>query len=393
MSDVSNRRDWLKTVGTSLSVSALGSMLPQQLSAFQEKQDSLGKSLNFLTKDPRNGEPQLQKLIAKETTPVELFYVRSHAANPKLDASSFKFTVEGLVRKPLTLTLDDLKRIKQLEQMATLTCAGNRRAEFNTEAKVGGVQWGSGAIGNAKWNGASLAEILKLAQPLENAKHIWFEGHDQIEKKKGTVIPFGASIPIERAMKTKGNATVLLATQMNGKPLTPDHGFPLRTVVPGYIGARSVKWLGKIIVGDRPSTNHYVAKAYKIVKKTEAIDWAEAGPIYRYPINGAICSVRPSADSKKIQIVSGYALASGRAGCKITKVEISSDEGRNWTKAKISQPSSDFCWALWVAEIAVKPETKTLIMRAFDSSGNFMPKRVPWNAKGYLQNSWFRKTL
>ena len=113
--------------------------------------------------------------------------------------------------------------------------------------------------------------------------------------KSGKIIPFGASIPIEKAMSDEASVGALLAYEMNGKSLTADHGFPLRTVVPGYIGARSVKWIGKIVVSDKTSPNHYLANAYKIVRNTDAIDWTEAGPIYRFPINGAVASHNENA--------------------------------------------------------------------------------------------------
>jgi sulfite oxidase len=178
---------------------------------------------------------------------------------------------------------------------------------------------------------------------------------------------------------------------MNEAPLTPDHGFPLRTLVPGYIGARSVKWLGKIVVSDRPSPNHYVATAYKLVKNSDPIEWAESGPIYRFPINAAICT--PQANSKlatgEIDLT-GYVLPTGRAGSTVDKVLVSADQGKTWSKADLVGQESEFCWRLWNAKVKVTSNTKRLMVRALDTSGGFMPYRVPWNSKGYLQNSWYK---
>ncbi len=352
-------------------------------------QGAMRKDLIFRTKEPRNGEPELGKLVESWLTPTSLFYVRSHAPNPVIDPSKFKLNVTGMVRRPKTLSLDDLKRFATKTTTATLTCAGNRRSEFNKEGKVGGVQWEAGAIGNATWAGISLADVLKFAEVAEGAKHVWFEGLDQIPK--GDTIPFGGSIPIQKSMVGQGAAAPLLAHDMNGSPLTPDHGFPLRTIVPGYIGARSVKWLGKIVVSDRPSPNHYVARAYKLVKKTDPLDWMESGPIYRYPVNAAICS--PAVNSKvaagKVE-VRGYVLPSGRPGCKPRYVLVSGDSGKSWEKAELTGRDAEFCWQLWKTQINVTDSTSQLIVRAADSSGDFMPVRVPWNAKGYLQNSWFK---
>ncbi len=353
-------------------------------------QDANRKDVIFRTTDPRNAEPELGKLIQSWQTPTSLFYVRSHAPNPVIEPANFKLTVTGMVRRPLTLSLAKLNRFDAKSTTATLTCAGNRRSEFNKEAKVGGVQWEAGAIGNATWAGVALADLLKQAEIPESAKHVWFEGLDEIPKGDG-IIPFGGSIPIQKAMIADGPAAPLLAHAMNGAPLTPDHGFPLRTVVPGYIGARSVKWLGKIVVSDRPSPNHYVATAYKLVKKTEPLDWMEASPIYRYPINAAICSPAINSRVKPGMLeVAGYVLPTGRLGSRPTSVLVSGDNGKSWVKAELTGQDAEFCWQLWKAQVKVSNKTTRLVVKAADSSGGFMPGRVPWNAKGYLQNSWFK---
>lgn len=380
-----SRRDLLAATGGLL---LSGSVAPQAFAQALEPKD-----LIFRTTDPRNGEPELEKLVRSWITPTSLFYVRSHAPPPKLTATDFRLTVEGLVRRPLTLSLSDLESFTQRSTTATLTCAGNRRAEFNAEGKVGGVQWQAGAIGNATWAGVPLAEVLKKAEVTAEAKHVWFEGLDEIKKGDG-IIPFGGSIPIEKAMMSDGAATPLLAHTMNGAPLTPDHGYPLRTVVPGYIGARSVKWLGKITVSDRPSPNHYVATAYKVVKKTDPLDWQEVAPIYRFVTNAAICTPKRNSGVSAGSIeLSGYALPAGRAGSKISRVLLSADKGRTWKPAEMSGQDMDYCWQLWKARIDVTTATKNILVRAEDSSGGFMPGRVPWNAKGYMQNSWYRMPI
>lgn len=358
--------------------------------SFADQVDESGKDLKFLTTDPaRNGEPELSKLVGSWMTPTKHFYVRSHAPNPVIDPDQFTVSIEGLVRKPITMSLAQLNGLPHHTITATLTCAGNRRDEFNREGKVGGVQWGPGAIGNATWTGVALADVLKKAEVLENAKHVWFEGLDQIQRDDG-VIPFGGSVPIQKAMINGATPGTLLAQKMNGAALTPDHGYPLRTVVPGYIGARSVKWLGRIVVSDKPSPNHYLATAYKIVKKTDPIDWTESGPIYRYPINGAIVPPANATVPAGLVEVRGYVLPSGRPGATVKRLSLSSDQGDSWTEAALTGQNADFCWQLWKAKVNVTKQTTQLIMKANDSAGGFMPARVPWNAKGYLQNSWYR---
>ncbi|HLQ46692.1 MAG TPA: molybdopterin-dependent oxidoreductase, partial [Planctomycetaceae bacterium] len=164
---------------------------------------------------------------------------------------------------------------------------------------------------------------------------------------------------------------------------------PVRTVVPGYIGARSVKWLSKIVVSDRPSPNHFVADVYKLVDEGNPLEVAETAPIYRFPLNSAICTPTAGAALTAGHVdVAGYALPPGVPGVSIRKVEVSADHGRSWVEAKLTSPASEFCWQLWSAEISANSETKELIVRAIDSRGEAQPENVRWNAKGYLFNGW-----
>ncbi len=354
-------------------------------------QEDQGSGLIVHTTTPMNAEPQLANLVKSYVTPTEQFYVRSHAPNPKIDPASFRLKIEGLVERELSISLSELANdYSNVSTLATLTCAGNRRYEHSKVTPVKGVPWREGAIGNAEWSGVPLAAILKKAGVKQEARHVWFEGLDEIEKGGG-IIPFGASIPIVKAMDVSERVPgAMVVTHMNKKPLTPDHGFPVRTVVPGYIGARSVKWLGKIVVSDRPSPNHYLATAYKIVERADAIEWAEKAPIYRYAVNSAICTPAIGEQVKQGMLtVRGYALPFGDAGRSVKKVEVSANGGQSWAEAKLSQ-TGDYCWRLWEANINIGPGTKGLVVRATDSAGKMQPQFVDWNKKGYLFNAWHK---
>lgn len=360
----------------------VGSELPAVLAAEESR-------LLVHSKAPMNAEPLLPDLVRSWVTPVESFFIRSHGNTPEINADSFRVSVEGLVETPLMLSLAELGRFEQHAVTATLTCAGNRRSEHSRIKPVKGVQWREGAIGNAKWSGARLSDVLKKGGVRESAKHVWFEGLDSVEDG-GKTFAFGGSIPLEKALLDRDVAPgALLATTMNDKPLTADHGFPVRMVVPGYIGARSVKWLSKIVVSDRPSPNHFVADVYKLVDEGTLLEVAESGPIYRMPLNSAICTPTAGAALKPGRVdVAGYALPPGVPGVSIRKVEVSADAGRSWTEAKLTSMASEFCWQLWSAEISVNSATKELIVRAIDSRGEVQPETVRWNAKGYLFNAW-----
>jgi sulfite oxidase len=343
---------------------------------------------------PFNAEPPLPALIEKWITPVNSFFVRSHGDVPTLDPNELTLTVDGLVDKPLALKVSELaERFPADSTTATLTCAGNRRAEFAAIKKVGGVQWDAGAIGNAEWQGVRLADVLKAAGVKADAKHVWFEGRDQVTEKNVT-FPFGGSIPIEKATATGATGATLLALRMNGQPLTPAHGFPLRTIVPGYIGARSVKWLHKITVADRPSPNHFVADVYKLVPEENADLIARTSPIYEFMLNSAICVPTPdTAVSGDRLTVKGFALTNGTTGRSVQKIEVSADGGQTWVGAKVTSPLRDYCWVLWSAEITLTEKSNSLVVRATDTSGETQPEQCPWNYKGYQFNGWHKVAL
>ena len=385
-----NRRRWL---GLATASATVGLIDPPW--AFGQQRAAESKDLIVHGATPMNAEPALNKLVQSWETPVKHFYVRSHAPVPKVDLDSFRLTVEGMVRRKLSLSIAEIAdRFPATEITATMTCAGNRRSEHSRVKKVGGVQWAAGPIGNARWGGVRLADVLKLAGLQEGAKHIWFESIDRIEKD-GRTFPFGGSIPVAKGLeKTRvGNGT-LLATRMNGGQLPPDHGYPIRTVVPGYVGARSVKWLGRIVVSDRPSPNHYVANAYKLVTNGDQGEWAAAKPIYKFPINSVICNPTANAQVARGKItVAGYALPPGDPGRTIDRVEISADGGMSWQRTKLLFPAREYCWTLWKAKLAVHSKTDQLIIRAVDSTGAVQPEAVDWNLKGYLFNAWYRTPI
>lgn len=337
--------------------------------------------------DPFNAEPKLDRLPQAFLTPVEDFFVRNHGNQPTIDPKAYRLTIDGAVERPLTVTLGELiERFPRVNVTATVTCAGNRRTEFATEKAVPGVPWEAGAIGNAAWSGVRLSDVLKHCGLKAEAKHIWFEGQDQI-MAMGEVRTFGGSIPVETALDGDAAPRAILADRMNGKALTPEHGFPLRTIVPGYIGARSVKWLSKITISDKPSGNFYLAKTYKIVKENTPENVASAPPIYEFVTNSAICEVKLLPESGKYR-VTGYALADGKRGNRIAEVSLTTDGGKRWQPAKIVSPVRNFEWVLWSAELDVPPGTSQLQVRATDSTGTTQPVRTPWNAQGYQYNGW-----
>lgn len=342
-------------------------------------------------KEPFNAGPPLTLLHHTFVTPENLFFVRNHGTVPDVDPSRYRLNVTGMVRRSLSISLDELRdHFPKTTVMATLQCAGNRRSEFAAIRPIPGeIPWGAEAVGNAVWGGVALRDILETAEALAGARHAAFLGLDAVEKH-GTTFGFGGSIPLDKAMSEE----VLLAFSMNDAPLTPLHGFPLRVVVPGYIGARSVKWLGQITVQALPSTNYFQSHAYKLFPpqlRAEEADWRTGLTLGELPVNAVICQPvhgeRVSADHVAVR---GYAVAGG--GRRIERVDLSTDRGETWTTAALLDESHPWTWRLWEAEVSVRPGPCHIVVRAWDSAAQTQPEDVGkiWNFKGYMNNAWHR---
>ena len=212
--------------------------------------------------EPFNAETGAAALAEGPVTATEAFYVRGHGAVPEIVPEAWRLHVHGLVERELDLSLETLREaFQEREVTATLQCAGNRRVDLIAIRELPGEEpWGPGATGTATWSGVALAEVLALAGPLREAAHVGFEGADLCPEAKPAQ-RFGGSIPFDKACRPE----VLLAWAMNGEPLPLVHGAPLRVVVPGYIGARSVKWLERIEVRSRPWEGYFQHVAYRLL--------------------------------------------------------------------------------------------------------------------------------
>ena len=239
------------------------------------------------SRQPLNAEPPLSLLAKSWLTPQELFFIRTHGDVPDLDPATHRLKIGGRVAKPLELSLDDLRRDFPVRSVAaTLICAGNRREELNTVERVAGTTWHQGAVGNAEWTGVRLADILARAGAPTAATCMSCSAPPTKWWCADCATCFGASIPLVKALSPE----VLIAFAMNGEPLTPEHGFPLRVVVPGYIGARSVKWLTSISIEDEPSDNYFQQNDYKLLPIGISADEAERGigvMLGELPVNSA----------------------------------------------------------------------------------------------------------
>ena len=357
------------------------------LNPFRSKPD-----LIIHSETPYNAEPPLDRLRARMTTAQSDFYVRSHGTIPHLDVATHRLRVGGRVGTPLDLSMAELRqRFAERSVTAVMQCAGNRRADLQPVRPTSGDPWAPGAIGNAEWTGVTLADVLRAAgAETDPALHVAFDACDEVEMPKEGRFTYGASIPMAKAMSPE----VLLAFAMNGEPLAPEHGFPLRVVVPGFAGVRSPKWLAAITVQDEPSDNHMQQRDYKLVPPdvTEAtVDWGKGFTIYDMPLNSAICEPVPHATLMAGNtVLRGYAVATAR---DVMRVDVSMDGGRSWEQAELEHDANaPWSWTFWTATLDLPKGEHELAVRAWDSAGQTQPALPDdtWNFKGYLCAAWHR---
>lgn len=353
------------------------------------------------SKQPFNAETPPELAVHELITPNELFFVRNHLPVPVVDEKDFALEICKENTKGIKISLEDLKtKFKKHTVTATLQCAGNRRSQMNNAKAVKGLNWTSTAISNAEWEGVLLKDVLTHAGiDLSDTgiEHVQFEGLD----RDPTDAPYGASIPIHKVADTSGD--VILAYGMNGKPLPRDHGFPLRVVVPGVVGARNVKWLSKIVVSESESPSHWQQNDYKGFSPNidwHNVDFKSAPAIQESPVTSVICMPKNGTvvdESDEDVVVSGYAYSGGGRG--IVRVDVSVDGGKTWHTADLKQVKQPlhrmWAWTLWTIDVPI-PEGHTgrldICCKAVDRSYNAQPENVEpiWNLRGVLNNSWHR---
>lgn len=320
--------------------------------------------------------------ISSWITPVEHFFVRNHMFEPTtIDVRTWKLTVSGEVEHPLELNISDIRKFPPASITNTLECAGNGRAFY--QPHVPGVQWQKGAVGNAVYSGVRLKDLLKRAAVKSTGRHVMFRGLDEVP---GKVPPFIRSIPIEKAL----DPNTLLGTHMNGAELPKHHGFPVRCITPGWIGAASVKWLTEIRVLDREFDGNFMSPGYRLpnqpVKPGEAVNPADTTAITALnvksiitkPVDGSLRKLTPIS-------ISGAAWA-GEA--QIKAIEISVDGGKAWEPAQFGREQAPYAWRLW--HHVWKPSAPgdyIIRARATDDRGRTQPLTAQWNPSGYLYNA------
>ena len=315
-------------------------------------------------------------------TPTKSFYVRTHFPIPKIDRDAWWLHVEGEVEKPFAIDYEELLKLESLTVPVTLECAGNNRNFL--EPKVKGVQWGLGAVGTAEWTGVPLSVLLNRAVVRSSAREVILEGadHGMLDDPKSPPgeLRFSRSVSLEKARRD-----VLLAYRMNGNDLPPEHGFPVRAIVPGWYAMASIKWLQRIIVTDQPFAGYYQTLDYSYWKRRG--DVAELSPLTELQIKAEIAK---PAQSDKVPANSTVRIhgAAWASGDEIVRVEVSTDGGSTWKEATLLGDSKPNAWRFW--EFNWKTPTasgkQTIVARAVDSLGQTQPAHRDPDRGTYMIN-------
>jgi sulfite oxidase len=334
--------------------------------------------------EPFNAETGIESL-ADPLTPTDAFYVRCHGSVPDTDPDAWRLRVGGIVGRELSLSLATLQEaFRERTVTATLQCAGNRRSRLMAIRDIPGeAPWGPGATGTAIWTGVALADVLALAGPLPGASDVGFQGAD-LCPEVDPVQCFGGSIPLDKASR----AEVVLAWAMNGEPLTAVHGAPVRVVVPGYIGARSVKWLERIELRSEPWRGYFQHIAYRLVPADATPGPGVGMPLGLVALNSEILSPRDGDTVPAGSVeVRGWAFAGGDR--YVARVDVSSDDGASWRQADLLDDLGRWAWRHWRISVELEPGVHELLVRAWDSSAATQPEddAALWNPKGYVNNA------
>ena len=323
--------------------------------------------LFVLTEEPLNAETLLSEQDGLLTPPAR-FYVRSHFPIPPVPE---KLPVDGAVESPLALSLEEIHALPRRSLVVTLECAGNGRSFL--DPRVPGEQWRLGAVSTGEWTGTSLRHVLERARPRPGAREVYFRGADEgTPKDLGKRIAFERSLPLANAL----HPDTLLAYEMNGEPLAPEHGAPLRLIVPGWYGMASVKWLARISVLDHPFRGFFQTERYVIGRRP--LTTIEPRAVIAWPQDGDVI-VRGR------HLVRGYAW-SGAA--PPLSVEVSVDAGSSWDLAELLEGRGPYSWREWRHEWDARDVGRaTLVARTWDASGAEQPLAARWNELGYANNA------
>ena len=341
---------------------------------------SEGISVEELQLAARNHGMPLEAL-RWDLTPLGLHYLLTHYDIPEVDPADWRLSVDGLVERPLSLALDELRALPAHDVVVTMECAGNGRARI--EPHVVSQPWLYEAVGTARWRGVSLPSLLEQAGVTDSATDVLFTGLDR-GVEGGEEQSYARSLPLPEARRDE----VVLASEVNGVPLPPQHGFPLRLVVPGWYGMTSVKWLERITLVDAPFDGYQMSHSYRLRQDEDE----EGVPLDRIQVRALMVPPGIPEFVTRTRIVeAGACVLHGRAWsgtAEVTAVEVSTDGGGSWSDAELGPATlGRWAWRPWRFVWDAEPGEHELCCRARDAAGNGQPLDSVWNVGGYANNA------
>ena len=358
--------------------SAMQSADPTQPPALGEQSLWFKDPTPFIQRNDKGLEARLENMQGL-ITPRHLFFVRNNSVSVGLDVSAWQLSVEGdAITQPLELPYDQIRNLPSRTLVSYLECAGNHRAMFDIiqGRAAQGTQWMTGAIGNGEWTGVSLRDVLTLAGITDAAVSVLLIGQDTESPEGG----FRRVVPIEKAM----HPDTLLAYALNGDTLPEDHGYPLRALLPGWVGSSSIKWLSRIVVSSDQLWTRNNTTSYVLIGDDYPPDGeAEGEVVTTQNIKSSLALPWPAELPEGSHRIHGY--AHSPAG-SITGVEWSDDSGSTWNPATVLEPQVQYSWARFEFSWNAHPGEHTIMTRATDAQGNAQPDDIPFNEKGYLFN-------
>ena len=314
-----------------------------------------------------------------DITPTGMHYLLIHFDIPEADADTWQLDIGGLVSSPLGLSMADIRARPVVSMPVTMECAGNGRARLNPRPVS--QPWLLEAIGTAEWTGTPLRGILEDAGVDSSAVELVFTGRDE-GVQGGEAQLYQRSLTIDDAMRDE----VMLAYEMNGAPLEPQHGYPIRLVVPGWYGMTSVKWLESIEAVAEPFTGYQMEQTYRY--KNSPDDPGE--PVSTMRVRALMIPPGiPDFMTRTRLMDAGEVALSGKAWAgrlDVTKVEVSTDDGMSWQDAELGKQVGRFAWRNWSYRWGAKPGRHYLLVRATDEEGNIQPTAQPWTMQGMGNN-------
>ena len=345
--------------------------------------------LIVLNDRPVNAETPAH-LLDDDVTPTARHFIRNNGIPPyDTDAEAWSLTIDGLVDKPMKLSIADLKsNFEVVSLKLTIECGGNGRSFFDPPAS--GLQWTVGAVACSEWTGVRLADVLQAAGVKRNAVYTAHVGADRHLSGKEGKLPLSRGVPIDKAL----NPFNLIAFGMNGSDIHPMNGAPLRLVVPGWPGSCSQKWLKRIWLRDQVHDGaKMTGRSYRVpahpVRPGQKVAPEDFEIIHAMPLKSLITSPRTGGrlDGRRMT-VAGHAWAGDDT---VERVDVSMDFGATWMRADLKNPANPYAWQNWSADIEFPSAGYYEVWaRATDDKGRSQPFAVAWNPKGYLNNSMHR---